>query len=145
MEYLTGKKAHRFIRRGIFFSHRDLDVILKTFEAGKPFYLYTGRGPSSEALHMGHAIPFIMCKYLQDAFGVSIVIQITDDEKFLYRPELQLEDTIKMGKNNVKDIIAFGFNPDNTFIFNDMDYIKYMYPNAVKIQKCITFNQVRHF
>jgi hypothetical protein len=44
MERITGKKVHRFLRRGIFFSHRDLHQILDLYEAGKKFYLYTGRG-----------------------------------------------------------------------------------------------------
>ena len=65
MEKLTGKKAHPWIRRGIFFSHRDFEVILDRYEAKKPFYLYTGRGPSSDALHMGHLIPFMFTKWLQ--------------------------------------------------------------------------------
>jgi tryptophanyl-tRNA synthetase len=64
IERLTGMKPHRFIRRDIFFCHRDLDVILNKYEANQLFYLYTGRGPSAEALHVGHAIPFIMTKYL---------------------------------------------------------------------------------
>jgi len=71
---LTGAKPHRLIRRDIFFCHRDLDIILNRYEQGKLFYLYTGRGPSAEALHLGHAIPFIICKYLQEAFDVPIVI-----------------------------------------------------------------------
>ena len=41
---------------------RDLDFVLDMYEKGKPFYLYTGRGPSSEAMHMGHLIPFIFTK-----------------------------------------------------------------------------------
>ena len=69
---------------------------------------------------MGHAIPFIINKYLQDAFDVPLVIQITDDEKFMYRPELSIEQTIKMANQNIKDIIAFGFNPEKTFIFSDI-------------------------
>lgn len=36
--------------------------ILNLVEAGKKFFLYTGRGPSSEAMHVGHLIPFIMTK-----------------------------------------------------------------------------------
>lgn len=74
IEKATGIKPHRFIRRNIFFCHRDLENILTRYEQGKLFYLYTGRGPSAEALHMGHAIPFIMNKYLQDAFDVPLVI-----------------------------------------------------------------------
>lgn len=39
--------------------------ILDLYEAGKKFYLYTGRGPSSDALHLGHLVPFHFTKYLQ--------------------------------------------------------------------------------
>jgi len=28
-----------------------------------------------------------------------------------------------MGINNIKDIIAFGFDPEKTFIFSDVEYI----------------------
>lgn len=62
VEQVTGKKAHTFLRRGIFFSHRDLEWILDEYEKGRGFYLYTGRGPSSESMHMGHLIPFLFTK-----------------------------------------------------------------------------------
>lgn len=48
-------------------------------------------GPSSEAMHLGHLLPFIFTKYLQDAFKVPVVIQITDDEKFFFKGEYSLE------------------------------------------------------
>jgi tryptophanyl-tRNA synthetase len=41
---------------------RDVEKILDAYEQKKPFYLYTGRGPSSEAMHLGHLVPFIMTK-----------------------------------------------------------------------------------
>lgn len=43
-------------------SFRDMHQILDAYENKKPFYLYTGRGPSSEAMHVGHLIPFIFTK-----------------------------------------------------------------------------------
>lgn len=61
-ENLTGRKPHRFLRRGLFFSHRDLNKILDRYEQGKPFYLYTGRGPGAGSMHLGHLIPFLFCK-----------------------------------------------------------------------------------
>jgi tryptophanyl-tRNA synthetase len=67
-------KPHRFIRRDIFFCHRDLDVILEKYEKKQLFYLYTGRGPSAESLHLGHTIPFVFTRYLQQAFDVPVVI-----------------------------------------------------------------------
>lgn len=116
---------------------------MNAFEQGKGFYLYTGRGPSSTSLHLGHAIPFIFTKYLQDAFDVPLVIQITDDEKFFHKHELTLEKACQMGKDNIKDIIAFGFNPDKTFIFSDVDYIGTLYPNICKVQRALTLNNIK--
>ena len=43
---------------------REFDRILTLHEQNKPFYLYTGRGPSSQAMHLGHLIPFIMTWYV---------------------------------------------------------------------------------
>lgn len=59
---VTGHKPHRFMRRGIVFSHRDLNLILDRHEKGEPFFLYTGRGPSSDSMHIGHTIPFEFTK-----------------------------------------------------------------------------------
>lgn len=44
---------------------------------------------------------------------------------------------------NIKDIIAFGFDPEKTFIFSDTEYIKYLYPNTLKVQKLVTYNQMK--
>ncbi|KAF5283906.1 hypothetical protein FQA39_LY04726 [Lamprigera yunnana] len=144
-EKVTGKPVHQLLRRGKFFSHRDMHYILNQYEAGKPFYLYTGRGPSSSSMHIGHLIPFMLCKWLQDVFNVPIVIQLTDDEKCLWR-DIKLEDANKMAYENAKDIIAVGFDINKTFVFSNLDYIGQcpeFYRNMVRIQKCVTFNQVK--
>ena len=141
-ERLTGVKAHPWIRRGIFFSHRDLDMILDNYAAGKPMYLYTGRGPSSEALHLGHLIPFMFTKWLQDVFKCVLVVQMTDDEKFLWK-YLELEECHRLAGENAKDIIACGFDVTRTLIFSDLDYVGHMYPNILKIEKAVTYNQVK--
>lgn len=142
LERLSKKPLHPWLRRQFFFSHRDLNVLLDAVESGKPFYLYTGRGPSSEALHLGHMIPFMFTKYLQDAFDVPLVIQMTDDEKFLWK-DITLEETHRLAKENAKDIIACGFDVNKTFIFSNLDYVGTMYPTICKIEKCVTANQVR--
>ncbi len=142
-EKLTGRKPHRFLRRGLFFSHREMDTILDNYEKGIPFYLYTGRGPSSDALHIGHLVPMHFTQWLQEVFDVPLVIQITDDEKFFFKENLTLEGTHKLGYENIKDIIACGFNPDKTFIFSDLDYMGTMYPVVCKLWKLMTYNQAK--
>ncbi|KAH7107301.1 tryptophanyl-tRNA synthetase [Auriculariales sp. MPI-PUGE-AT-0066] len=143
-ERLTGHKPHPLLRRGMFFSHREFDRILDRFEQRKPFFLYTGRGPSSDSMHMGHLIPFMFTKWLQDVFDVPLVIQLTDDEKFLFKPELKVDQTRKFALQNAKDIIAVGFRLERTFIFNNFDHVSgAFYHNVVKIARAITVSQAR--
>ncbi|PRW61499.1 tryptophan--tRNA cytoplasmic [Chlorella sorokiniana] len=143
IERLTGCPAHPFLKRGVFFAHRDLKELLDAYERGEPFYLYTGRGPSSEALHLGHLVPFMFTKWLQDAFKVPLVIQLTDDEKFLWRG-LSVEESRRLARENAKDIIACGFDVRRTFIFSDFEYVGgAFYRNIARIQRCVTMNQVR--
>lgn len=154
---LSRLPLHRFLRRGIFFSHRDLDALLNVMEQAPrspdassppPFYLYTGRGPSSESMHMGHLIPFLFTKWLQDAFDVPLVIQMTDDEKFIFKGTYShetgdnLQNFQRLTVENAKDIIACGFDFQKTFLFSDMDYVGTMYPNIVRIWKAATANTV---
>lgn len=144
-ERITNQKPHHFLRRGIFFSHRDMHTILNLYEQGKTFYLYTGRGPSSDSMHLGHLIPFMFCKWLQDVFNVPLVIQLTDDEKAIWK-NLSVEEAIKMAHKNAKDIIACGFKLEKTFVFSDLEHIgnnPAFYQNMIRIQKSVTFNQVK--
>eukprot|EP00980_Cylindrotheca_fusiformis_P007919 scaffold1697_cov120-Cylindrotheca_fusiformis.AAC.1 len=141
-------KIHRFLRRGIFFSHRDMNSLLDNIEKGKPMYLYTGRGPSSSSMHLGHLIPFLFTKWLQDAFQVPLVIQMTDDEKFLFKGGYTQEEGDNLNHfasltmQNARDIIACDFDYDKTFLFSDLDYVGRMYPNIVRIWKAVTTNTV---
>lgn len=186
----TVPRLHRFLRRDIFFSHRDIEKICELLEkwygvsppsedesmetassdaspstAEKPttpcpIYLYTGRGPSSESMHLGHLVPFLFTAWLQKAFQCPLVIQMTDDEKFLFKGEYSGENAgdgsgtepNRTGDNldrfanltteNAKDIIACDFLPDKTFLFSDLEYVGRMYPNIVRIWKAVTVNQV---
>ena len=153
MEQVTAKKSgiplHRFLRRNIFFSHRDLDQLLECCDKkDQPLYLYTGRGPSSESMHLGHLIPFLFTKYLQDAFNCPLVIQMTDDEKFLFKGTYDADkgdnllDFQRLTFENAKDILACGFDPKKTFVFSDLDYVGTMYPNICRIWKAVTTNTV---
>lgn len=122
-----------------------MHVILDAYEKRSQdpaFYLYTGRGPSSDSMHLGHLIPFIFTKWLQDTFNVPLVIQMTDDEKFLWKG-LTEEQVYKMTIENVKDIIACGFDPQRTFIFSNFAYMGHMYRMVSRIQRSLTTSQVK--
>jgi tryptophanyl-tRNA synthetase len=61
-------------------------------------------------------------RWLQDAFDIPLVIQMTDDEKFLWK-DITIEEANKYAYENAKDIIACGFDPTKTFIFSDFDFM----------------------
>lgn len=130
------------LRRDYFYSHRDMDIVLKHHKEGKGFFLYTGRGPSGP-MHLGHLIPIIFTKWLQEKFGANAYIQITDDEKFMYKKDAEWNDVEKYTIDNILDIAAVGFDPDRTFIFRDSEYIANAYPLIIKIAKKITFSTVK--
>ncbi|MGB6462704.1 MAG: tryptophan--tRNA ligase [Nitrosotalea sp.] len=138
---ITGE-IHPMLKLGYFFSHRDFDKILTEYEKGNKFYLYTGRGPSG-SIHMGHLLPWIFTKYLQEKFDVNLIFQITDDEKFLYNDEKSFQDVSKYTTENIYDIIAVGFDPKKTKILIDTKDIKRIYPIALEIAKRITFSTVK--
>lgn len=134
--------THFMLRRKIFFSHRDLEWLLDKYEKGEKFVLYTGRGPSGDT-HIGHIVPWIFCKWLQDKFDCEMYFQLTDDEKFLHDDNLSDEQTHKYAYENALDVIALGLKPGKTFLFTDYDYAKTMYRIATRIAKLTTFSTAK--
>ncbi|MCB2173361.1 tryptophan--tRNA ligase [archaeon] len=133
---------HLQLRRGVYLSHRDTDWWIKEYEKGNKVGLYTGRGPSGH-VHLGHLLPWFFCKYLQDAFDADLYFQMTDDEKFLHREDLTLEETIALTYENSLDVIACGLNPEKTHIISDTEHIQHIYKLGLQVAKRITFSTVR--
>ncbi len=137
----TGE-LHYMLKRKIFFSHRDMNFILDEYEKGNKFYLYTGRGPSGNT-HLGHLVPWMFTKWLQDKFDVDLWFQMTDDEKFLFNEKLTLEETNKLAYENALDVIALGFKKGKTKIFADTDYSKTLYRQAIHVAKKLTVSTTK--
>jgi len=137
----TGK-LHLQLQRKLFFSHRDLDTVLDLYEKGTKFVLYTGRGPSG-GVHIGHLVPWIFTKHLQDKFDTRLYFQMTDDEKFIIEDELKLEQTRNFAYENALDLIALGFKPENTFIIYDVQDIDILYDLALEVAKRITYSTAK--
>ena len=141
IQKITGED-HFMLRRGVFFSHRDLNLILNNYEKGDEFFLYTGRGPSGHT-HIGHLVPWVFAKWLQEKFNVNMYFQLTDDEKFFSKQNLSLEQTSNFALENALDFIALGFNPEKTKIIIDTKNIKTLYPIAAEVAKKINFSNTK--
>lgn len=142
LESQLGKSAY-LVRRQIFFSHRDLNLVLDDYDKGKGFFLYTGRGPSGP-MHIGHILQFYFTKWLQDKFHVNTYIQITDDEKFLEeKRQLSFGDTQWWSQDNTLEIAAVGFDPEKTFILQDTEFLGHAYPLILKIARRINYSTAK--
>ena len=133
---------HFMLRRGVFFSHREMNRVLEDYENGKKFFLYTGRGPSGHT-HIGHLVPWVFAKWLQEKFDVNMYFQLTDDEKFFAKPDLTLEDTKKFAYENALDFIALGFKSENTKIIINTRNIQTLYPIAAQVAKKVNFSNTK--
>jgi tryptophanyl-tRNA synthetase len=71
-------------------------------------------------------------------------MDVSDDEKFLFKHELKTEQTKSYARENARSIIACGFNLEKTFIFSDFNHVGgVFYENVVKISKQITYSQAK--
>lgn len=144
IEHVTCKKVNHMIRRGLIYAHVDLNKIIDAYEQHLPIYIYTGRGPSAPHLHLGHIVPLLLTKHLQELFNALVIIQISDDEKLYYKHDLNEEEVEFNTHENIKDIIALGFDPKLTYIFQNSKNIGMLYPMISKMMRMVNINQLNH-
>jgi tryptophanyl-tRNA synthetase len=136
------RRLHYMLRRGVFYSHRDLDAILDHHESGGRFVLYTGRGPAGP-VHLGHLVPWTFTRHLQEAFGSKLFFQFTDDERMLIRDDVDEEVAGHWVLENALDVMALGFDPENTEFIVNTRHASELYPLALKIARGITCSTMR--
>ncbi len=74
-------------------------------------------------------------RYFQEVFDAPVVIQIGDDDKYVFTPDADIDKIAKLIKNTIKDILGFGFKPERTFVFLNTEYIGEFYHNVCHVQK----------
>lgn len=128
--------VHPLVRRRVFYAGRDVDRYLGAIAAGEQVSIVTGRGPSGP-MHLGHALPFYFAKYLQEQTGASIYIPLSDDEKYLTKNQ-SFGEIRGHTRENLKDLLAVGFDPERTrFVVDTMD-ADVVYPLAASFAKHVT-------
>ena len=140
IEKIAGE-VHPYLKREIFFTHRDLKQFLDEYDKGNKGFLYTGCGPSGP-IHLGHIGIWLFVKWLQEKFDLELWFQFTDDEKFLYKNK-SWEEIQKWTHENMLDIIALDFNPKKTHFLINTKHAGILYPEAVKVAKKITFSSIK--
>ena len=106
--------THPLVRRGVFYAGRDLDRFLDAATAGNAHSIVTGVGPSGP-MHIGHVVPLYFARYLQEATGARVYVPLSDDEKH-YTRDLSFAEIGEYTSQNLRDILAVGFDPERTRI-----------------------------
>jgi len=132
-----GLELPLLLRRGFYYAHRDLDLVINDYLKGKNVFLYTGRGPSGK-MHVGHLPSFLLLKFFQDLFDCNVYIMFSDDEKFLEK-NISLKEIEERANEQILQVSALGFNPNKTFIFKNTEFIPKIYKDVLKIAKLISF------
>jgi len=128
--------VHPLVRRGVFYAGRDLDPFLAAADAGEPHSIVTGRGPSGP-MHVGHVFPFYFAKYMQERAGTTVYVPISDDEKYFLK-EQSLAEITDHARENLRDVLAVGFDPERTRIVLDTADADVVYPLATAFAGEIT-------
>ncbi|WP_049893708.1 tryptophan--tRNA ligase [Halogranum rubrum] len=128
--------THRLLRRRVFYAGRDVDRFTAAANRGETVSVVTGRGPSGP-MHLGHVYPFYFAKYLQDELGAHVYIPLSDDEKY-FSKDLTFDEIHEYTRQNVRDILAVGFDPERTRIVVDTADADVVYPVAAELAKELT-------
>lgn len=132
--------GHPLVRRDVFYAGRDVDQFLDAANGGEPHSVVTGRGPSGP-MHIGHVLPFYFAKYLQDQTGALVYVPISDDEKYLLG-RASLEEIGDHTRENLRDVLAVGFDPERTRIVVDTADADVVYPLATAFAREVTQSTV---
>jgi len=127
---------HPMVRRKVFYAGRDVDRFLAAANGGETVSVVTGVGPSGP-MHIGHAMHFYHAKQLQDRTGAHVYVPMSDDEKH-FAKDLSLAEIGEYARENLRDLLAVGFDPERTRIIVDTADADVIYPLAVQFGKHIT-------
>lgn len=127
---------HPLLRRQVFYAGRDVDRYLDAADGGAPHSIVTGRGPSGP-MHLGHVLVFYFARRLQEETGAHVYIPLSDDEKYWLK-EQSLGETRTYLRDNLKDVLAVGFDPERTRIVVDTADADVVYPLATAFAKDVT-------
>lgn len=132
--------VHPLVRRKIFYAERDVNTFLDAAGAGDPHSIVTGRGPSGP-MHIGHVFPFYFTKHLQDQTNTLVYIPFSDEEKYFLKDN-SIEEISDHTRENLRDLLAVGFDPERTRIIIDTADADVIYPLAAAFGKDITQSTV---
>ncbi|MEM0315454.1 MAG: tryptophan--tRNA ligase [Archaeoglobaceae archaeon] len=130
--------AHKLMRRGVIFAHRDYERILEAMKRKETFAVMSGFMPSGE-IHFGHKMTMDEIVWHQK-MGAKAFVAIADMEAHLVRG-ITWDKTRELGMKYVKSIIALGLEKNAVIYFQSKnDLVKDL---AYELSSEVNFNEMR--
>lgn len=130
--------AHKLMRRGVVFAHRDYERIIEAMKKKEPFAVMSGFMPSGE-IHFGHKMTMDEIVWHQK-MGAKAFVAIADLEAHLVRG-ISWDKTRELGVKYVKSIIALGLEENSVIYFQSKnEHVKNL---ALELSSEVNFNEMR--
>lgn len=129
---------------GLVKSQRGLLELFTETGISKPFYVYTGRGPSQSTMHIGHLPGLYLALEMGLLSGKQIYFMLSDDEKSL-RDGAPLASMRENARSTIKQLEKLGFTETNTnFRLNSSGMDASFYEIVLRIASAITPSVITH-
>ena len=138
---LSDKPDFITFRNGIMFSHRDFDKFFSALKKSEKCAILSGVNASG-TLHLGHKAVFDTNLFFQKKYNLPVYIPISDDESYVAGKVKTQEEALKNSLKLAKELIAYGFNPKNTYFIIDQIYTN-IYNLAIKLSKKVNYSEIK--
>jgi len=138
---LSDKPDFYTFNNGVIVSHRDFDKFFTSLKKGEKCAILSGLNASG-TLHLGHKAVFDTNLFFQKKYKIPVYIPISDDESYVTGKVETQEKALKNSKKLAKELIAYGFDPKNTFFIIDQIYTN-IYNLAIKLSKKVNYSEIK--
>tara|TARA_Y100000310_G_scaffold244674_1_gene249543 strand:- start:10528 stop:11589 length:1062 start_codon:yes stop_codon:yes gene_type:complete len=126
---------------GVMASHRDFDKFFTALKKKEKCAILSGLNASG-TLHLGHKAVFDTNLFFQKKYNTPVFIPISDDESYVAGKVETQEQALINSKKLAKELIAYGFDPKNTFFIIDQIYTN-IYNLAIKLSKKVNYSEIK--
>ena len=127
--------------KGLIYSHRDFDKFFSALKNGEKCAILSGFNASG-TIHLGHKPVFDTNLFFQKKYGIPVFIPISDDESYVAGKVKNQEEALKNSRELAKELIAYGFDPKNTYFIIDQIYTN-IYNLAIKLSKKVNYSEIK--
>ena len=127
--------------KGLIYSHRDFDKFFHALKKGERCAILSGFNASG-TIHLGHKPVFDTNLFFQKKYGIPVYIPISDDESYVAGKVKTQKEALENSIKLAKELIAYGFEPKNTYFIIDQIYTD-IYNLAIKLSRKVNYSEIK--